>query len=85
MVQTFSEVKRMTYTKKIKDVANQLMLSSHCISHRFQLSMKSAMEKNNRSLKDLFQFLNKLLKYHLKYQLCCCNCFILQNSKKYWP
>ena len=31
--------------KKIKDVANQLMLSSHCISHRFQVSMKSVMEK----------------------------------------
>ena len=50
--------------KKIKDVANQLMLSSHCISHRFQLSMKSVMEENNKSLKDLFQFLEKLFKYH---------------------
>ena len=54
----------MAYTKKIKDVANQLMLSLHCISHRFQLSTKSIMEKNNRSLKDLFQFLEKLFKYH---------------------
>ena len=50
--------------KKIKNVANQLMLSSHCILHRFELSTKSVMEKNNRSLKDLFQFLEKLLKYH---------------------
>ena len=39
--------------KKIKDAANQLMVSSHCISHRFQLSTKSVMEKNNKSLKDL--------------------------------
>ena len=50
--------------KKIKDVANQLMLSSHCISHRFQLSIKPVMEKNNKSLKDFFQFLEKLFKYH---------------------
>ena len=50
--------------KKIKDVANQLMLSSHCISHRFQLSTKPVMEKNNKSLKDLFQFPEKLFKYH---------------------
>ena len=40
------------------------MLSSHSISHRFQLSTKSVMEKNNKSLKDLFQFLEKLFKYH---------------------
>ena len=53
----------MVYTK-IKDVANQLMLNSHCISHRFQLSTKFVMEKNNKSLKDLFQFLEKLFKYH---------------------
>ena len=64
MVRTFCEVKRMVYTKKFKDVANQLILTSHCISHRFQLSTKSIMEKNNKSLKDLFQFLEKLFKYH---------------------
>lgn len=50
--------------KKIKDVANQLMLSSHCISHRFQLATKSVMEKSNKSLKELFLFLEKLYKYH---------------------
>ena len=50
--------------KKIKNVANQLMLSSHCISHRFQLSTKPVTEKNNKSLKDLFQFFEKLFKYH---------------------
>ena len=55
--------------KKIKDAANQLMVSSHCISHRFQLSMKSVMEKNNKSLKDLFQFLEKLFKYHHKFDV----------------
>ena len=49
--------------KKIKDVANQLMLSFHCISYRFQLSVKSSIEKNNKSLKDLFQFIQKLFKY----------------------
>ena len=51
------------YTK-IKDVANQLMLSSHCILHRFQFSTKPVMETNNKLLKDLFQFLDKLFKYH---------------------
>ena len=40
------------------------MLSSYCIPHRFQLSTKTVMEKNNRSLKDLFQFLEKIFKYH---------------------
>ena len=40
------------------------MLSSHCISHKFPLSTKSVTEKNNKSLKDLFQFLEKLFKYH---------------------
>ena len=39
-----SEKKKIT--QKIKGVANQLMLSFHCILHRFQLSMKSSMEKN---------------------------------------
>ena len=41
-----------------------MILSSHCISHRFPLSTKSEMEKNNKSLKDLFQFVAKLFKYH---------------------
>ena len=56
--------KKNSVHKKIKDVANQLMLSSHCISHRLQLSPKSVIEKNNKSLKDLFHFLEKLFKYH---------------------
>ena len=54
----------MVYTKKIKDVANQLMLSFHYISHSCQLSTSSSMEKNNKSLKNLFQFLEKLFKCH---------------------
>ena len=40
------------------------MLSSHYIPHRFQLSTKSVTEKNEKSLKDLLQFLDKLFKYH---------------------
>ena len=40
------------------------MLIFHCILYRFQLSAKFVMKKNNNLLKDLFQFLEKLLKYH---------------------
>ena len=64
MVGMFCKVKRMVYRKKINDVANQLMWSSHCILHRCQLSTKSLMEKNKKLLKDLFHFLEKLFKYH---------------------
>ena len=45
---------------KIKAVANQLLVSSHCISHRFQLSSKSVMEKQNTRLKELILYLQKL-------------------------
>ena len=39
------------------------MFNFHCMSHRFQLSTKTVMEKNNKLLKDLFQFLEKLFTY----------------------
>ena len=69
--------------KKIKDVANQLMLSSHCISHRFQFSTKPVIEKNNKSLKDLFQFLEKLFKYHQNSAVVTANWCKFCNSSEW--
>ena len=48
----------------MKEKANELLASSHCISHRFQLSSKKVMENRNAQMKDLFQFLQKLFNYH---------------------